>query len=360
MSRRALRSVTTTFTTLALACGGPTTIAVPPPPPPPPGPDAAIGWELLEQSPERDGRYDDVFFLDADRGWLFDTGGDVHRTADGGATWELVFSDPTITFRAGGMATAQLGWAGSLNAFRDPMPNSSLYETTDAGDTWTNINDRVTGPEPVGICGMFVVDENTVFAAGRWHGPAVFVRTRDGGATWESFDMSAHATGLVDVHFFDADRGLIIGGDGVGPEPDQQASSDTVILLTEDGGDTWEVVHRSDIEGTWGWKFSFPTSQIGYAAIQGPADAGIVLKTGDAGETWTALQVAEDIGFSGIGFATDDVGWVGGHSGTYQTTDGGQTWSPVELGEALNRFRMLSPDLGYASGLRVHRFTGLP
>lgn len=357
MIRRALRSVTTTLiASLAFACGGE---AGPVQPPPPSDPSPALGWRLLEGSPERDGRFDDVFFLDADRGWLFDTGGDIHRTTDAGETWELVYSDPDIRFRAGGMTTTQLGWAGSINRFRDPTPNSSLYETTDGGETWTNINDRVTGPDPVGVCGMFIVDRNTVFAAGRWHGPALFVRTRDGGETWESFDMSEYATGLVDVWFFDANRGLIIGGDGVGPEPAEQASSNTVILLTEDGGDTWGVVHRSDIQGTWGWKFSFPTPQIGYAAIQGSANAGIVLKTTDGGATWTELQVDDDVGFSGIGFATAQVGWVGG-DGTYQTTDGGLTWAPVELGEALNRFRMLSPELGYASGLRAHRFTGLP
>lgn len=172
--------------------------------------------------------------------------------------------------------------------------------------------------------------------------------------------MDAWVTGLVDVHFFDRERGLVIGGDGVGPEPEEQAVSHTEILLTEDGGDTWEVVHESDREGTWGWKFSFPTGEVGYAAVQGPADEGIVLKTTDAGRTWSELPVDDDVGFSGIGFATPELGWVGAGLTAYETRDGGQTWHEVDLGQQLNRFRMLGPDLGYASGQRVYRYEGEP
>lgn len=85
-----------------------------------------------------------------------------------------------------------------------------------------------------------------------------------------------------------------------------------------------------------------------------------MLKTTDAGRTWSELPVDDDVGFSGIGFATPQLGWVGAALTAYETRDGGQTWRPVELGARLNRFRMLSPDLGYAAGRRVYRYRDRP
>ena len=322
-------------------------------------PSPALGWELLAGSPTpRSSRFDDLHFATPQRAWLASIGGQIHRTDDGGGTWSLVYDDQSVFFRAIGFTTPDVGWVGNLNTFNSPTPGMGLFETDDGGVTWTSVAPRVTGPDLGGICGIAVVDAATVYAIGRWHGPAVFARTRDGGMSWESFDMAPMVHGLVDVHFFSADTGLITGGRDVGPALTQQQQSRTVILRTEDGGDTWTEAHVSTRLGTWGWKFSFPTPDIGYVAVQGPTLDGIVLKTVDGGRSWSELVVRPNDGYSGIGFATPDLGWVGGDFGTYETTDGGATWLQVDLGSRVNRFRVLSADLMYAAGARVYRFTG--
>lgn len=318
------------------------------------------GWVAMTEPPPRtDGsRFDDVFFVDALRGWIASVRGEIWRTTDGGTTWTMTLDSPGTAFRAVGFATTTLGWVGNLNRFTSPTPGVGLWETRDGGLTWSNITERVDGPDPVGICALQVVDGSTIYAVGRWHGPAVFLRSHDAGATWTSFDMEPAVTGLVDVHFFDTDTGLVLGGVGVGSTIAEQQLSRTVILRTTDGGDTWTAVHTSTREGTLGWKFSFPTEQTGYASVQGAASPGIVLKTTDGGLTWNELQVADDVGFSGIGFATPLVGWVGGSTRSWETVDGGETWELVTLGRNLNRFRMESADFGYAVGDRLYRFTG--
>lgn len=355
IARRALLAM---LATAALACGNESAATAPSSPAPtstPPLPPAA-GWEVLPNSPvsPAQSRHEDVFFLSRTTGWLVNLRGEIHRTQDGGETWLLQHVDPTVLFRSVGFADERVGWAGNLNLTNTPEPLNALYETRDGGGTWTNITSRVAGREPVGICGIWVVDRATVYAAGRWNGPAVFVKSLDGGRSWRAFDLAPLATGLVDVYFFDRERGIVVGGRGVGSSEQEQRASQTVILGTQDGGVSWQVRHLSSAFGEWGWKISFPSRSVGYVATQGPAGSGVVLKTTDGGATWQELVVGAGLGFSGIGFATTQIGWVGGVD-AHETRDGGATWRAVRLGEGLNRFRMAG-DVGYAAGRQAYRF----
>jgi photosystem II stability/assembly factor-like uncharacterized protein len=253
--------------------------------------------------------------------------------------------------------SAEVGWVGALNNLLSPAPQSSLYETRDGGGTWTNISSRIVGPEPAGLCGLFRLDNNHVFGAGRWNGPAVFVRTRDRGRTWRSVSLEPLLSGAIDLHFFTPLRGIVVGGRGLALSEETWAQSRAVVLMTEDGGDTWREQYVSPTLGTWGWKVTFPTPEIGYVALQGPAEVSRILRTTDSGMTWTELPVAAtEFGFWGVGFVTPSHGWFGADSAVYETHDGGFTWSVNQWGENVNRFRVVSPGLAYAVGRRVYRF----
>jgi photosystem II stability/assembly factor-like uncharacterized protein len=321
---------------------------------------AATGWDSVRRAPvsPQFSRHDDVAFISPSRGWLVNVRGEIHRTDDGGATWFLIYQQANTFFRSVGFATDLRGWVGNLNWFNAPLPDNALYATTDGGSTWQNITSQVSGPEPVGICGLQVYDAATIFAVGRWNGPAVFVRSLDSGATWQSLDLAPYATGLVDVHFFSRTRGVAVGGLGVGNSREAMLSSRTVVMLTEDGGDTWTPRYTSATTGKWAWKISFPTPDTGYVSTQGLTGDGIVLKSTDGGLTWQELQVGAAMGFSGIGFVTAQIGWVASDTVAYQTTNGGTTWEAVTLGSSVNRFRFLSPVSGYAVGRAVYRFSG--
>jgi photosystem II stability/assembly factor-like uncharacterized protein len=347
------------------ACGSPSAPKTGPTGPTgPETPPQALGWALLPNAPSAPSdidRFDDVYFVSADTGWVVNVDGELYQTTDGGASW-VRRHDATADeyLRSVGFANDSVGWIGNLNRFNNPLPSKALFETRDGGKTLTNITSRITGPEPVGICGLWVASDSTIYGVGRWSGPAVFIRSFDQGQTWESFDMSSEVTGLVDVYFSDPQHGLIVGGRGVGNLLEQQQSSYTVILATADSGTTWQERYVSPTRGTWAWKISFPTPDTGYVSVQGTADAGTVLKTVDGGVTWAPLHVADSVGFSGIGFASATTGWVGADFKTFETTDGGASWHEVTLGTPLNRFRMLGPMLGYAIGRQVYRFTGIP
>jgi hypothetical protein len=60
----------------------------------------AQSWQALPRAPIRTDRHEDVFFVDAERGWVVNRAGEVHRTTDGGASWQLGFQEPDAFFRS--------------------------------------------------------------------------------------------------------------------------------------------------------------------------------------------------------------------------------------------------------------------
>jgi hypothetical protein len=167
--------------------------------------------------------------------------------------------------------------------------------------------------------------------------------------------MSTHAAGLIDVYFPDPDTGFAVGLTNSNHE-----QSSGVILFTEDGGETWEERFRTTRTGEWIWKLSFPSREVGYASLQRNAQSPIYfLKTTDGGATWEEKLFKSDYYFvQGIGFVTEDEGWIGGNSSdpSYHTTDGGETWEVDAIGPRMNRFRFLNDSLGYAVGQQVHKY----
>ena len=169
-----------------------------------------------------------------------------------------------------------------------------------------------------------------------------------------------HLTGvLIDVFFFDANNGLIIGStaptDGTLDAWDDLETVHAAVFMTTDGGETWTLQHQTNDFQEWGWKISFPTRTVSYVSVQGRNGAK-VLKTTDGGLSWTEVVLEEGYGGSAIGFVTEQIGWTGGDQ-TALTNDGGLVWQDAGFGEQLNRIRVLGDSLAYAVGDRVYKYT---
>lgn len=312
---------------------------------------AVAGWITLPNAPLAPSsyeRFDDVFFVSPDSGWIVNGGGEIYRTTDGGQSWTLQTTVPNY-LRSVGFATRLKGWAGAL--YGPPL----LYATVDAGATWTPVL-NIPDPQPTGICGLSVVNDSVAYGCGRYDGPpATMIKTTDGGVTWTSWDMAAYATALIDCHFFDELHGFAVGGTG------SFGQRHAVVLSTDDGGITWQTRHVTNRPGAeWCWKITFPTPTTGYVAIEREDRAAFsyILKTTNRGLDWTELPFVDTYDEEGIGFATESLGWVGGWTGpTYETTDGGASWHLAGFGIYVNRFRFLSPALAYSVGRTVYKYT---
>jgi len=322
--------------------------------------DLAAQFNWIETSAPTVNRYDDIWFMDVDTGWaispytsFFNELGSVVKTTDGGLTWTTVWDSAGAVFRAMSFLDADLGFIGTLETGLNPQDTAILYKTTDGGANWAPVN-NLPGPRPGGICGMYRINDSTLYAGGRYYGPATFYKTTNRGDSWTAIDLDSLAGGLVDMYFWTADSGIVVGSSGL-PFTD----SASVVLFTSDAGQTWERKYRgADREICW--KISFPSKNTGYISVQSVGQANRnFLKTTDQGQTWTSgffdfgIYVAQ-----GCGFINDSTGWIGGNPGNTAlkfTSDGGQTWSFDQWGQAVNRFRFVSDSVAYASGSKIYR-----
>jgi photosystem II stability/assembly factor-like uncharacterized protein len=338
--------------------------------PPTPLPADAT-WRKLQTAPYK-GKQDDIHFVDAERGWYVNGAGNIYATADGGTTWTLQLQQPGTFFRTVGFVDADHGFAGNIGIdyFPGVTDTRPLYRTRDGGKTWSVV-ESLTGEQVKGLCAIDVLhspyvnagvlDHRVVIhAGGRVGGPATLLRSLDGGDHWKVIDMTPHTAMILDVKFFDAMNGIVFGAS----DSDVQKSH-ARILRTQDGGVTWKIVYESKRPYELTWKGSFPDAKIGYATIQSydpdPTNGQrYVVKTTDGGRSWKELPLVNDAkvrGF-GIGFHNARIGWVGTSTGGYQTVDGGKTWTPVEMGRAVNKIRVLPTATGfvaYAIGTDVYK-----
>lgn len=185
--------------------------------------------------------------------------------------------------------------------------------------------------------------------------------SHDGGNSFESRSLQADCKMLFDITMFNTREGFVCAASS-----DNVAESNALILYTADGGKTWEKRYQSNRPFETTWKASFPSRQVGYVTIQSyNPDPQVkqqrVAKTTDGGRTWTEINLVEDAAARqfGIGFITEQHGFVGTMNSGYETRDGGHTWQRINLGRACNKIRIQTDTngqlYGYAIGVDVFK-----
>ena len=114
---------------------------------------------------------------------------------------------------------------------------------------------------------------------------------------------------FYDVQAIDATRAVVVGYSGK-------------ILMTEDGGQTWQQSKSGTRRALYSVKFVNGTH--GWACGQD----GVLIHTSDGGKTWSKQKSGTPLPMFAVDFVNEREGWVVGDQATYlHTEDGGQTWS---------------------------------
>ena len=200
-----------------------------------------------------DPRDSSVIYVAAE-GPLWNAGGErgLYKSVDGGCSWEAVLqiSENTgvtdIAFDPGNpdiIYAAAYQRRRHVAAFIGGGPESGIYKSTDGGKTWQTINKGLPKVD-MGKIGLAVSPQKpkVIYATVEtyrgvdWdHNPGGFFRSTDGGKNWQKrsdYFPSKSATGphyyqelFCDPHRFDVVYQM-----------------DAPLMLTEDGGKTWDRV----------------------------------------------------------------------------------------------------------------------
>lgn len=303
-------------------------------------------WQVTSIDANLNGtRFDDVFFLDENIGWAANGYyAAVYKTTDGGVTWSEQLNESMLGgayyFRNIEFLNSNIGFLGTLNG--------EFFKTIDGGDNWTLVDNIPTNP--LAICGLDTIGESTIYGCGAFFTPAYIIKSTDSGTTWQYIDMSAYANALVEIYFLDENTGFVSG----------KNSNGGTILKTTDGGITWTEIFNSNIIGEYVWKLQIleNSPNVFFGSIESVSPyLGQLIKSTDYGNTWNSYDAPETI-IQAVGFISESHGWIGGHTtGFHETTDGGVTWTNINIGSNLNRIFIISPNLAYASGTSIYKFT---
>lgn len=290
-------------------------------------------------------RFDDVFFLDENIGWAangYYAG--IYKTIDGGKTWSDQLNESMLGgnyyFRNIEFLNADIGFLGTLNG--------KFFKTINGGINWTTVTN--ISPNPPAICGLHTVGESTIYGCGAYFTPAHIIKSTDSGNTWQNIDMSEYANALVEIYFLTETIGYVSGRNDTG----------ATILKTIDGGNTWTEIFNSNIPGEYFWKMQVLESNtdIIFGSISSvSSNLGKLVKTTNGGVDWSRFD-APETDIQAVGFISENHGWMGGHTtGFYETLNGGQTWTNLNIGSNLNRIFIINESLAYASGTSIYKFT---
>lgn len=308
-------------------------------------------WQILPGLPVTQGRYEDLYFLNSETGWVVEAAniGKILKTTNGGLNFAVQFTGNFLYFRSVAFNNQMLGWAGTLNG--------QLFKTTNGGINWIEI-DSLIHPSPPGFCDISVVGDSSFFSSGKYSGPTHFTKSTNGGRTFEYYDMGAYTNYQVGIYFFSNDTGFIAGKSNI-------VSEGAVVLFTSNGGDTWVKRFKSNIQNEHVWNLNFIDRNTGFGSIEAyfPGNPAAIIKTTNGGVNWTRLTVSgSGINLDPIGFANALTGWTADHTrfGLEQTTNGGLNWTFINIGQSIHGIFVLSDTIAYATGKQVYKYTTIP
>jgi photosystem II stability/assembly factor-like uncharacterized protein len=276
----------------------------------------------------------------------------VFQTAPAQTNWKLNRAAGSGDLVAVYFTSAEKGWIAGDDGY--------LAWTADGGRSWTKQDIGTT--ENINEI-YFRNDDNGYLVAGR----KMFI-TKDGGRSWQETriyregEFRSASPEFLSIRFADKKRGIVIGS----LLNQKEEVIDSLVMRTEDGGETWqrvvvpskkELYHLDFVGSSRCWivgdsglilysdnggaqfrqqksgtaldlyNVDFRDESEGYAV----GSKGTILRTETGGEIWETVKTTFPATFMRVDFADDKNGWIVGYNGTIlRSSDKGRTWVKQE------------------------------
>lgn len=271
----------------------------------------------------------------------------LYKSTDGGQHWKkskYIDADTGFTDVAIDFSNPKILYAASLSrrrtwwGYNGGGPNSALWKTTDAGDTWTKIDGPGWPKAKDGIYGriamsIFRAKPSTIYAQVEVGASA----GTGGGTTAEGGPARGGRGGGADEFGGGGGGG---GGRGRGnqPPPDPNASG---VYRSDDGGKTWQFESNQDQRPTYFSQIRVDPANVDKLFVGGnPGQMSL-----DSGKTWKGLE-GSHTDYHAIWINPKDPRIVAiGHDGGVDFSyDGGFTWD-YHNDIAVGQFYQVSADM---------------
>ncbi|MBS1796397.1 MAG: hypothetical protein JSS81_21285 [Acidobacteria bacterium] len=272
-----------------------------------------------------------VFFTSAEKGWIAGDDGYLAWTADGGRNW----------------TKQDIGTTESINEiyFRNDdngylVAGKKMFITKDAGRTWQETKiykpaDFRGTPEflsirfadkkrGIVIGSVLNKDERVI--------DSLVMRTEDGGETWKRVVVPSKKE-LFHLDFVGSSRCWIVGDDGL-------------VLFSDNGGETFQTQRSGTTLDLY--NVDFRDENEGYIV----GSKGTILRTENGGAIWETVKTAFPVTYMRVDFADDKNGVVVGYNGTIlRSSDRGKTWTKQFSGTGNNLYGLyFTKKYGWAVG----------
>jgi photosystem II stability/assembly factor-like uncharacterized protein len=225
-----------------------------------------------------------TYFLNANTGFVMSK--NIHKTTDGGNSWQTVFtagSSDTVTSMY--FTSDLVGYA--------TIEYGVIIKTVNGGNSWSNLNESgyyysIYFPSPnIGyVCGQLSL-----------------YKTTNAGINWSSQSGSYYFRSII---FSDDNTGFVVGLNGI-------------YRKTTNGGTNWTT---STILGITDDLYQINKSTSNYLFIVG--QAGTILKSTNSGVNWNPQYSTTNKNLYSVSFINDNIGYAIGDNGTIlKTTTGG-------------------------------------
>lgn len=285
-----------------------------------------------------------VFFTDSLYGWAVGNGGVIIHTQDGGQNWVHQDSGAENDIVDVVFLNRNYGWASSFNYTVSPY-GTILLKTYNGGQDWIS--------EPYPEVNLFMNCILMLDSMNMWMGgsPHAIVNSRDAGETWQQATVDTSILAffpVLSIRFQDENIGYACGG---------MFEIAGVIWRTTDGGETWTAIDPIYAPADEVYELHLYDS-LNVIGAGGDPDFGYgvaFIRTHNGGLTWEY----EELGLQGnsydLDFRNELEAWspLGPKKKLIYSLDGGNTWTEIDTPEQTAIFDMMFPDSlhGFSCGM---------